>query len=182
MLIVALFQACTPCPEYVKAYEQGRSIKVVRVVELSEFVPLFAADSIRLLQREYDAQLCSVIAEHRHIIDSLQYKIQKTEAEIDSTNSAQMIELLNKGIKSMRWKCNVAQQVIDTYQNTPEQTRLADILGQISHFQTDTSAVVAYKQACVFEGQQGLLPKETYTRNYVLTVDCCQIVGEIIQH
>ncbi|MCQ2374595.1 MAG: hypothetical protein MJ069_01660 [Salinivirgaceae bacterium] len=182
LLLAALFQSCTSCPEYIKAYELKRCVNVVRVVELGAIEPMVAADSIRLLQREYETQLCSAIAEHRHIIDSLQAKIQKTEADINSTSSAQMVELLNKGIKSMRWKCNVAQQVIDTYQNSPEQTRLADILNQILHFQTDTAAVVAYKQKCVFVGRQGLLPKETYVRNYVLSFDRGEIVGELIQH
>ena len=179
----AMVAACTEnVPDYVMRYEQERhQIRVTKILEISELKTFTAADSLAICNNEYQKQKEQLIGIQQNFIDSLAISITDAQHKAECENDAPMKKAINVGIKSMEKKRECALQIIDAYNNNPESTSLNTIICKAERYKQMGNSAIASIQCCTFIGQQGSLPEETFSREYLLTLDGQEIIGELTE-
>lgn len=154
-------------------------IKVSKIDTISSAMPFYAADSLALCELELNRTKSALIAIQQRNIDTLLVKIEKSKNDMQNAKSEAMREMINKGIKSMEYKCELSRKIIDMYENHPEETSLKKIVNQINAYKEHPDSMLTHIIKCTFSGQQGLLPVEKFSRCYIINHD--SIGGEITE-
>jgi len=179
----AMVAACTDnVPDYVAQYEQERhQIRVAKILEISELKTFTASDSLAICNNEYQKQKEQLIGIQQNFIDSLAISITDAQHKAERENDAPMKKAINVGIKSMENKRECALQIIDAYNNNPESTSLNTIICKAERYKQMGHSAIGHIQYCTFIGQQGSLPEEKFSREYLLTLDGQEIIGELTE-
>ena len=178
----ALVVACAKMPDSIVQYEQTRhQIKIVKMLSISNLEPFTAADSLAICQTELQKRKAELIDIQQHFIDSVSVAIDDAQRRADGESDAAMKKALAMGIRSMENKRATAQQIIDSYNNSPETTSLNAIICLADKYRQIGDSIIVFVQHCSFIGRQGSLPEENFSRKYLLSADNQAIIGEITE-
>ncbi len=178
LLIASLVAACsaktdTDIADYELAHHQ---ISISRIKSISTKVPFHASDSIAICEKKLQEEKARLVATQRQYIDTLDFQIDKVKNNIH--NNPQIEKAMNNILNSMQYKRTIAIQIVDAYENSPENTSLRIFINQIDKYKNITDSLLGYTQKVTFIGRQGLLPKETFTKEYFLSSDGKTIICE----
>lgn len=183
LICIALFVACTdPVSDNIADYEFTRhKIKISNIENIGTSTPLTAYDSLDICQKMFYERKKHLIDIQNQFIDTLDIQIASANAKIEKENNPTMMKALNHALASLNYKRKIAQQVVDSYKNAPENTSLNIYLSLIDKYEALGDTILAYTMQCSFTGKQGLLPEETFTRTYLLSQDKRTIIGEFVK-
>ena len=156
---------------------QAHQIIVDKIDSIASETPFTAADSLALCELELKHTKAALTAIQQSNIDTLLVKIAKSKDDMQKTQSEAMRNMIQKGIKSMEYKCELSRKIIDMYEYHPEETSLNKIVSKANIYKADPDSVLAHTIRCTFTGRQGQLPAEKFTRLYIITDG--KIIGEI---
>lgn len=178
LFIASLVVACSTKTDIdIAGYElEHHQISISRIKGISAKVPFYASDSIAICEKLLTEEKARLIATQKQYIDTLDIQIDKIKN--DTSVNPQLAKAMSNILNSMQYKRKIAQQVVDAYENSPQSTSLQLFTNKIDYYRNLTDTLLGYTQQAVFSGRQGMLPKETFVRNYFLTADGITIVGE----
>ena len=183
IIIVFLFfwVGCNPSiNSLIKSWEgKNNKISIKKISKTYPVKPYLASDSLIILKELYHTETISIEENLVRQVDTLTWQIKKAEADILATNNPLMKKALKNGLESLKYNHRRIQQIKTIYLEHPELTRLQSYLCKITEYSRFPDSILGYSVEVEFLGRQGLLPKQIFTKTYLLNTNQNNILGEI---
>jgi hypothetical protein len=153
----------------IKDYEMNiNGCLVKRFTSISEYTPIYGADSLQWLQAEFDSLYQAKQTELNQQILEQNNHLNLAKMEFDTIANSTMKKAYKPILDGMEQRIIHLRHIQETYIQNPEQTQFGILNERINYYRLNKTQLFGYWVQTYFIGNQGNLPDTTYNQFYFL--------------
>lgn len=169
-LIVALFVSCQwSIKGKIEKWEWEQHHCVIQAfTDISKTNPVYARDSLMILNRTLDSLHAIKIKHLSLLIDSAYYCYVQAKHEYDNIANPRLKKAYHLGLNNLEYKYHMLLKADSVYRKHPEQTQFQDLLKRIESYTKNPDKYLGRLYAVKFIGYEGSLDSRHYNKIYFM--------------